>query len=540
MYNFMIADDDKLVRDRILSAIPCEELELHLCGTAENGVDALELFDCMRPQIVIMDINMPLINGIDVAKKIIEEDPDVSIIVITGYGTVDFAKEAIREGFADFLLKPVDAEELIQVLKRSIECIRRNTRKALNQQRMERLLEKGMPFLRNRYFLTLMQTPAEQMDEESCEQYLHDFGIVSLPREICIAIVVANYGIVTVNEQMSMQAVLEEEITKILNAHKIGCIIVSDAMQREILITYSTQKLLAFELEQKLSAVRDKMKYLYQIDYHASIGTTVSGFRYLQKSYQSAERALGYWTVLGNGNIVSSENVEHLYISAVKVPAISYGVLMNLMLSGNVEQMCKMLEQYINELLYVSHVTINYLQLRAVEIMAMLLSCARELVENVDEWLEQRTQIYVAIFTATTASSVTRVLQEAAKTLMERTAGQREESTSKAFIDAKRFIMQNYAQEDMNLMRVAEHVNLSPSYVSQLFKKNDNCTFTEYLNTVRIENAKKLLSTTHMRVYEVAEAVGYQNPKYFFQVFKQLTGKRPREFYNAAFIEKNR
>ena len=491
----------------------------------------------MRPQIVIMDINMPLINGIDVAKKIIEEDPDVSIIVITGYGTVDFAKEAIREGFADFLLKPVDAEELIQVLKRSIECIRRNTRKALNQQRMERLLEKGMPFLRNRYFLTLMQTPAEQMDEESCEQYLHDFGIVSLPREICIAIVVANYGIVTVNEQISMQAVLEEEITKILNAHKIGCIIVSDAMQREILITYSTQKLLAFELEQKLSAVRDKMKYLYQIDYHASIGTTVSGFRYLQKSYQSAERALGYWTVLGNGNIVSSENVEHLYISAVKVPAISYGVLMNLMLSGNVEQMCKMLEQYINELLYVSHVTINNLQLRAVEIMAMLLS---ELGENVDEWLEQRTQIYVAIFTATTASSVTRVLQEAAKTLMERTAGQREESTSKAFIDAKRFIMQNYAQEDMNLMRVAEHVNLSPSYVSQLFKKNDNCTFTEYLNTVRIENAKKLLSTTHMRVYEVAEAVGYQNPKYFFQVFKQLTGKRPREFYNAAFIEKNR
>ena len=445
----MIADDDKLVRDRILSAIPCEELELHLCGTAENGVDALELFDCMRPQIVIMDINMPLINGIDVAKKIIEEDPDVSIIVITGYGTVDFAKEAIREGFADFLLKPVDAEELIQVLKRSIECIRRNTRKALNQQRMERLLEKGMPFLRNRYFLTLMQTPAEQMDEESCEQYLHDFGIVSLPREICIAIVVANYGIVTVNEQMSMQAVLEEEITKILNAHKIGCIIVSDAMQREILITYSTQKLLAFELEQKLSAVRDKMKYLYQIDYHASIGTTVSGFRYLQKSYQSAERALGYWTVLGNGNIVSSENVEHLYISAVKVPAISYGVLMNLMLSGNVEQMCKMLEQYINELLYVSHVTINNLQLRAVEIMAMLLSCARELGENVDEWLEQRTQIYVAIFTATTASSVTRVLQEAAKTLMERTAGQREESTSKAFIDAKRFIMQNYAQEDI-------------------------------------------------------------------------------------------
>lgn len=538
MYNFMIADDDKLVRDRILSAIPCEELELHLCGTAENGVDALELFDRMRPQIVIMDINMPLINGIDVAKKIIEEDPDVSIIVITGYGTVDFAREAIREGFADFLLKPVDAEELIRVLKRSIECIQRNTRKALNQQRMERLLEKGMPFLRNRYFLTLMQTPAEQMDEESCEQYLHDFGIVSLPREICIAIVVANYGIVTVNEQMSMQAVLEDEIVKSLTAHKIGCVIVSDSMQREILIAYSAQKLLSFELEQKLSAIRDKMKYLYQIDYHASIGATVNGFRYLQKSYLSAERALGYWAVLGNGSIVSSENVEHLYVSTAKVPAISYGAWMNLMVSGDVERICKMLERHINELLYVSHVSINNLQLRAVEIMAMLLGCARELGGNVDEWLEQRPQIYVAILTSTSASSVARALQEAVRALMERTAGQREESTNKAFVSAKRFIMQNYAQEDLSLMRVAEHVNLSPNYVSQLFKKNDDCTFTEYLNIVRIENAKRLLSTTHMRVYEIAEAVGYQNPKYFFQVFKQLTGKRPREFYNTSFTEK--
>lgn len=538
MYNFMIADDDKLVRDRILSAIPCEELELHLCGTAENGVDALELFDRMRPQIVIMDINMPLINGIDVAKKIIEEDPDVSIIVITGYGTVDFAREAIREGFADFLLKPVDAEELIRVLKRSIECIQRNTRKALNQQRMERLLEKGMPFLRNRYFLTLMQTPAEQMDEESCEQYLHDFGIVSLPREICIAIVVANYGIVTVNEQMSMQAVLEDEIVKSLTAHKIGCVIVSDSMQSEILIAYSAQKLLSFELEQKLSAIRDKMKYLYQIDYHASIGATVNGFRYLQKSYLSAERALGYWAVLGNGSIVSSENVEHLYVSTAKVPAISYGAWMNLMVSGDVERICKMLERHINELLYVSHVSINNLQLRAVEILAMLLGCARELGGNVDEWLEQRPQIYVAILTSTSASSVARALQEAVRALMERTAGQREESTNKAFVSAKRFIMQNYAQEDLSLMRVAEHVNLSPNYVSQLFKKNDDCTFTEYLNIVRIENAKRLLSTTHMRVYEIAEAVGYQNPKYFFQVFKQLTGKRPREFYNTSFTEK--
>ena len=108
MYSFIIVDDDKLVRERILSLIPQAQLELELGGEAENGVQALELFQNVHPQIVLMDLNIPLLDGLEVANLMLQEDPDVNVIIITGHGSLTTAQAAIRSGVVDFLLKPVD------------------------------------------------------------------------------------------------------------------------------------------------------------------------------------------------------------------------------------------------------------------------------------------------------------------------------------------------------------------------------------------------------------------------------------------------
>ena len=537
MYKFIIVDDDKLVRERIRSAISLEKLGLKFCGEAEDGVQALDLFERHRPQIVIMDINIPLINGIEVAKQILAEDPEVNVIIVTGYGTVDFAREAIRGGMIDFLLKPIDFRELENVLTRITNKLQEQSRQALERQRMERLLERGMPLLRNKYFLSLMQMPSENLSEENCRQHLRDFGIEEAPREICVAIVVPNYGDIPVDEQMSMQAVLEEELTKLLEAAGVGCIVVYDSMQWAILVAYGREKLLTFTLEQKISVIRDKMRYIHQLDFRASIGSAVTSFCQLQRSYQDAEHALSYWTILGNNNIVSSDNVKNIDLPSPQAPSMRYSEIMDLLVSADLQKLQDTLTAHLNELVYSYRISVHSLQLRAVELLALLLSCARELGEDVDAILEKNPMLYVGILSSNNIQYIIRAVQQAAEKIVENIHGQREESKNRALSGAKRYIMQNYADPDLNLTKVAEYVNLSPSYVSQLFKRLDNCTFTEYLNSVRIEQAKKLLSTTHMRVYEVADAVGYQNSKYFFQLFKQITGKRPREFYVSSGSE---
>ena len=537
MYKVMIVDDDKLVRERISSAVPLEKLGLRFYGEAEYGVQALDVFERHRPQIVIMDINIPLINGIDVAKQILAEDSDVNIVIVTGFGTVDFAREAIRGGMVDFMLKPIDIRELENVLTRIVGKLREKSEQALEKQRMERLLERGMPLLRNKYFLSLMQTPADNLTEEACRQYLRDFGIEEAPREICVAIVVPNFGNVPVDEQMSIQAVLEEELTKVLEAAGVGSIMVYDSMQRAILVAYGMEKLLNYTLEQKISVIRDKMRYIHQLDFRASIGNSVSGFHLLPESYRNAEHALSYWSILGNNNIVSSDNVKNIDLPAVQAPSMRYSEIMDLLVSADLQRLQDTLTNHLNELTYSYRISVHSLQLRAVELLALLLSCARDLGEDVDDILEKNPRLYTQILASNNVQNILRTILEAAEKIVVNIHGQREESKNRALNGAKRYIMQNYTDPELNLTRVAEHVNLSPSYVSQLFKRLDNCTFTEYLNSVRIEQAKKLLSTTHMRVYEVADAVGYQNSKYFFQLFKQITGKRPREFYASSSSE---
>lgn len=534
MYKFMIVDDDKLVRKRILSAIPLEKLGLTLCGEAEDGVQALELFDRCRPQIAIMDINIPFLNGLEVAKQIRDEDPEINIIIVTGYGTVDTARAAIRGGMVDFLLKPINFKELEQILSKIVDKLILQSKQALEQQRMERLLERGMPLLRNKYFLSLMQTPAENLTEDACRQYLSDFGINETPKEICVAIVVPNYDGISVEQQMSMQAVLETELQKMLETVGIGCIVVYDSMQRAILITYGGEEHLNYALEQKISLIRDKMRYIYCLDLCASIGSIVHGFHELQKSYQHAEHALSYWSILENNNIISSENLSNIDISTPQLPSMRHSEIMDLLISADEQKLHDALSDYLNQLINVSRNSVHNLQLQAVELVALLFSCARELGEDVTPLLTEKPLPYVRILSSNNANTIQRTVWSTAQKIMENLHGQREQSKNRALSSAKLYIMQNSSNPELNLARVAEHVNLSPSYVSHLFKRIDNCTFTEYLNSVRIEHAKKLLSTTHMRVYEVSDAVGYQNSKYFFQLFKQLTGKRPREYYEAV------
>lgn len=534
MYKFVIVDDDKLVRERILSAIPADELGLQFCGDAGDGISALELFDRYHPQIVIMDINIPLINGIDVAKQMLEDDKDVNIVIITGYGTVEFAREAVRNGMVDFLLKPVNFQELKAVLTKIITKLQEKHTTALEQQRMERLLEKGMPLLRNKYFLSLMQTPPNNLTQDACKPYLRDFGVDDTPNEICVSIIVPNYGSSLVNDQMSMQAVLEEELTTALKAAEIGCVVVYDSIQRVLLVAYSKAQFLTFALEQKISIIRDKLRYIHQIDFHASIGNAVSGFHLLQESYHNAEHALSYCTILGSNNIISSDNIKNVDLLSPQAPSMHYSKIMELLVSGNLQKMHDAVSAHFNELYYSYRLSIHALQCRAVELLALLLACAREMGENVDAILEKGPTVYASILSSTNIQSIIKVFYSTTKSIFENIQGHRDAEKNRALRGAKQYILQNYSDPELNLTRVAAHVNLSPSYVSQLFKRLDNCSFTEYLNSVRIEQAKVLLATMHMRVYEVSDAVGYQNSKYFFQLFKQLTGMRPREFYTSS------
>lgn len=537
MYNFIIVDDDQLVRERVLSLIPMQQMELCLVGQAENGIQALELFELHRPQIVIMDIQIPIINGIEAAQKILESDPDTKIIIITGYGTLEFAQTALRSGVIDFLLKPVNPEELRKVLDKTIDKIRTQASQELEQQRMERLLEREMPLIRSRYFLSLIQTPSEELTNEACKQYMSDFGINRSISDVCVVIVMPNYSGLTPSGQISMQAVLEKELSKITETIDIDILVLYDAMQRMIIITYGVHNHLDYTLEQRISAIRDKLRYLHHFDFQASIGNTVSGFQYLHDSYTSANHALGYCSILGNNNIIGSNNIPKTDLPAQQMEWPTYREIMDMLIAENLDGIHSAFARYLSQLAYNPHNSIHYTRQKAIELQALLFSCAQELGINTDSMISEHNPTYSLILSATNIFDVQKVILESAQAIIEKIQTKRKDSKNRALRSAKQYINNNYANPRLDLAVVSEFVSLSPNYMAQLFHRYENCSFTEYLNRIRIEQAQKKLLTTHMRIYEVAESVGFQNSKYFFQVFKQITGMRPKEFYENSVCE---
>lgn len=536
MYKLLVVDDDMLVRNRVISLLPLKELDLELCGEAEDAMQALELFSSCQPQIVIMDIQIPFMDGLEVSKKMLAENPDVKIIIITGYGSVEYAQNALRNQVQDFLLKPIDSDELNNVLLKTIATIEKERSDEIKKKRMERLLEEGMPILRNRYFLSLLQAQQKDCSIEKTQQYLKDFEIPVDCSSIDVIIIVPDYRGMIPSEQMTMQSVLEDELRKSIRAIQSDCLFIYDSTQRMIVIVYGNRRHIDFTLEQKISALRDKLRYIYQFDIKASIGNTVDSFSNISDSYMNAVNALGYMDILGNNNVVNSSNVKQLSSAHHEIKKIEYGVISSLLRSENSEELNKEALNYIEQLIYVSNYSFSFVQQKAIELVCIILMAAQELGLNTDTVFKDCSPV-TALFSVSSVFDVKTIITDTLSMTVDSIKQIRANNTDRTLADAKNYISLNFSDPAFNIESVSEYLNLSPKYLAQLFKKTENCSFSDYLNKVRIEKAKELLEKTHLRVYEVAEKVGFENSKYFFQVFRQLTDMSPREYYKNSLSD---
>ena len=529
MYKLMIADSDPRTAENILSGIDIQELQIEQCIQAHNGVQAMELFMRYKPRIVITEAALPLRNGIEFVKQIQQIQNDTNVFIVTDVNSLAQAREAVRD-VAGVMGKPVDLRALEKMLRQVIN----KEQLRMQQKRREALYTRAIQTMRSAFLLQLAQTPEMLMDTQEYTQSLSDFGLPEQPTQVCAAILVPNYADVPQMKIYETAKTLADELEKMMQPLGIGTIVLQDNMQRTLMICYGQQDNLAAVMTEKLSFLRDKVRYVYRQDFYAAVGKVVSAFAQLYHSHASAEHALCYWTSMGENHIINSEVLRGIELPPMQIPPVRYNDIMALLAGKDTQQITAALEQYLRQMAYETRNSVHNVQILAIELLATLINCAREIGGNVQQLFDEKPIVYVKIMQQSSIHEIMAQVQRVASILAQNIHARHDDSKYRALSDAKHYILQNYADPAISLAKVAAQVNLSPSYVSQLFKRNDNCTFTEYLNHVRIEQAKRLLSETHLRVYEVADAVGYKSAKYFFQLFKQITGKRPREFYQSS------
>jgi len=521
----LIVDDDVIIRKGLSEGIDWPQHGFELIGAAGDGEEALELMKLQTPDIVISDIRMPFMDGLELAERMNELYPRVKLVLLTGYQEYEYAKKAIEMRASEYLIKPIHNMALLQkIIELGAQIEQERT--------YSRQVQEGMPLLRQR-FLQKLVTGAPGPNFHSELKFLG----LPLDKTVFHVMVIKIDGL---NSPELLKRYSEKEIIKYC-VHNIG---------RELL----GERGLTFDCEDdEIAAIvtgDDDPKQLFESAYvfaeellaqtNRYVKTTVTigmggayeGHEKLPKSYQEARSSLAYRHYAGTSQIITVHDtglfadMNELQLAGLKKELYAKVKL------GLTEDASTVLNQ-LERKLFEAQLEWSQVHLLAVEIAVVVF-------QGMQEWEEEdgsRKDFYTVckeLQELETVADIFRYLRAFVECVTRDAMKVRDSQTKGIVLKAMEYIDQHFSNENLYLQEVAGAVHVNPTYLSIIFKRERDINFSDYLLEVRMKKAIQLIRKGEMKSYEVAQQVGYPNPQYFSVVFKKYTGYSPTEYRNAA------
>lgn len=524
MIKLFVVDDEQIICDGIAS-IPWEQYGIECVGKAFNGEMALEKISAVKPDIVITDIRMPREDGIWLAENLHSCMPHVKVIFLTGYHEFEYAQKAIRFEVCEYLLKPIKPDLLIKTVVKVKNMVLQEQEQQMQIQVFQNQVRESKAFLKNWFFTEIRNT----LNREVLFQKL-DFWGIDLKKGWYRTLMVQFFG--------SGEA-LESEF----NFYKMFC-------DMELLFSSSDNHCSFFdgaaftyiwnsderelrkrkrELFRFCDSLKSYLDYNYSGIYIVGVGSETDDLRCLEQSCVKAEEACKYRFYVGDNQIVYIEDLEPThraeryskadieeYITALKV--------------GSEEKLELVLERMFAEMQNRLE-DIDIVKRTCLELIVYTSNVIYELGMN-PELLFSNTDIWSVINRCSTIREVRELVLNVNKVVISNFCSTRTRETKRITAKVKELIAQQYAQ-GITLESIAEQVYLSPNYLSVLFSKDTGTTFKDYLVRFRLQKAKELLRDPSLKIYQVAQQVGYGDWRYFSEIFKRTTGQSPAQYRDA-------
>ncbi|KQL41787.1 hypothetical protein AN960_00500 [Bacillus sp. FJAT-25509] len=522
MYKVAIVDDDRIIRKGLSSIIPWMEHGFELVGVGADGEQGLEIIKEHDPHIVISDIQMPFMDGLEMTKAIKEYNPKTKVILLTGYEDFKYAHEAIKLKAYDYLLKPVETSELIEKLKQaSFEL-------GLELQK-ENQINESQFYIQQQFLkrLSLNEFINEEIDKE-----FNKLGIK--PRGTLLAALYVKMDQIEFGPQTEIEAVKKSimmHCSKILDIFKLqGCVVNAESEHFAVFLFGSD--LSEEDFTSAISSVTREFLSTVQKEFHTTI-TITSGRIYdeladINYSYREALKAMDFRHIVGINKAFSIEFIESVKHEEVADSLKIEEELFRYISFGLPEKVMELLENEKNELLSTKRVSLQEIVLFGVRVISLILHESSKIAKNWDvtrfKNIEKRV---VKLQTIDEIFSEIRIISVDLAEFVKRLNGNQKHTLVDKAID---FILENYHVANLSLLSVAEKVHVSSAYLSNLFKVEKGFNFGDVLLETRMKKAMELFQKTDLKTYEVAEKVGYSNPQYFSSSFKKYTGYSPIEF----------
>jgi two-component system, response regulator YesN len=500
----LIADDEENIRKGLKAAVYWEQYGYEICGEAENGIEALEMACELRPDLIIVDIRMPGMDGLQMVRKFREMDGNSRIIILSGYSEFQYAKQSIELGVEVYLLKPIDEVELTAQIVRIGNSI-------MGEKRQKDVFNDSLAAARNGLVVKLV---ADQFSEDILYK-ANDIFCMNLPWKTyqVMLVDISNTGF----RDWDMKNEFKGEIVQFVEKNNYGYVFNNDGIMgvllKDVCFDDNTRQL---EYLYKLLLEKQKTDTLFVI------GPCSDNINDIQLSYEYAERMMKNKFIWGSQRIIgykkdivegqcskSSENdlekiTEGLY-TAIDVNSKEYikmelqGLCDNMMSKNLEEAVIK--SSFIN----ICFDVFSKLKVKNENLVNLSLGNGIYLSRNILELKAYAIERFSAIS------------DELAKG-----------KSDGPMLKMMDYIRKNYNQQ-LKIENLAQMFGYNSIYLGQLFKNHTGMYFNSYLEKVRIDRARELLMQG-LKVYQVAEQIGFNNLDYFSSKFKKHTGASPSDY----------
>lgn len=522
-YKVFLVEDEPVTRRGIRNNVDWESAGFKFCGEAADGEMALPLIEASQPDVIITDIKMPFLDGLQLCKIVREHMPWVKIIILSGHDEFEYAQSAIKLGAIEYLLKPVDAAKLQQTLKEVAVSLDREGQELEKLKKLREDATINLSLARERFLLRLVMGGISSA--EAVEQS-HKLGLDIVAR--CYTVLALNIDL--------RECVQPFDYGEYQRFEKI----VSDSIggNPDILLTIKDPEELVLvikgdspdELQQEGKFIAELIKQ--EVDEKIACDLTIergSVQHRIGDIHYSFAEALAKVKVAKQPRIPlgPDERIDH-----IELMKLEQAKLRDFLLFGNAQDCDAFFDdhlQAVGEAAAHSYLIKHYL---FVDIILAVAQFVSDLGGDVDQVVPEIHSIDELLHDVETYAQIREIMSRILSSAISLRDSQVQSERTIIVQRAKAYIDNNFTNPELSLSEVAAEANFSPSHFSSVFHKETGETFRDYLSRSRIEQAKELLRTTNHTYSEIAYQSGFGDPRYFGQVFRRKVGVSPQEFRN--------
>ena len=530
LYRIIIVDDEEEIRLGIIKKINWEAYGFTVVGDAENGQDALEKAEKLRPDVIMTDIKMPFMDGLELGKKISELIPSTKIVIFSGCDDFEYAHKVIHINVMEYILKPINSMELIEVLKRLKSKLDYEYDEKRNLENLHRYYIESLPVIREQFLVGAIEG---RINQEQWNEQIIRLGIDFKENYLAVALFNAE-------GRLKLEKIndLIEEDSALVNISIKNIIDGNMHIYNFVSFIYSNMVVLIgnFSNKEDISLFIKEVNKICNL-YERIMGLKISagiGYAYenpsqIRFSYRAAQNALEYKLIFGTGKAIYIDDVEPDNSIQLQFNEQEEQILLNSIKISSKEEIKNAIERLfikIEDLL----LPFNKYRIYIMEIMTSLLKLIQAYELDIEEIFGENFNCYVYLDTFNSIEEVKSWFID--KSIKVNVLIKKERVNSSAVIveQAKKYIYENYSDYDLSVEKLCSNLHVSSTYFSTIFKRETEMSFVNFLTTVRLEQAIKLLNTTDFKTYIIAEKVGYPEANYFSYVFKKKYGVSPSKY----------